>query len=159
VTKRSVAVACAALAILARGGGGVSRGERLLRVCADPDNMPFSNEGQGFENKLAELIARSLCGLNIRGLPRRAVTFPIRQARLRFMATRASFDYTQSHYYTPKCGFTARRFQSCRVESLTTGWAGRIGCRTPPSSVLAIHNAANAKRSRTMPAKAPRKLP
>ena len=33
----------------------------LLRVCADPDNMPFSNaEGQGFENKLAELIAEKL---------------------------------------------------------------------------------------------------
>jgi quinoprotein dehydrogenase-associated probable ABC transporter substrate-binding protein len=28
-----------------------------LRVCADPANMPFSNEkGEGFENKLAELI-------------------------------------------------------------------------------------------------------
>jgi len=36
-------------------GGG------LLRVCADPDNMPFSNDkGQGFENKLAELIAAKL---------------------------------------------------------------------------------------------------
>jgi mxaJ protein len=32
-----------------------------LRVCADPDNMPFSNqEGEGFENKLAELIAQKL---------------------------------------------------------------------------------------------------
>ena len=29
-----------------------------LRVCADPDNLPFSNEkGEGFENKLADLIA------------------------------------------------------------------------------------------------------
>jgi len=32
----------------------------LLRVCADPDNMPLSNEkGEGFENKIAELIART----------------------------------------------------------------------------------------------------
>ncbi|MFD0987023.1 quinoprotein dehydrogenase-associated putative ABC transporter substrate-binding protein [Methyloligella solikamskensis] len=32
-----------------------------LRVCADPDNMPFSNEaGHGFENRLAELIADRL---------------------------------------------------------------------------------------------------
>jgi quinoprotein dehydrogenase-associated probable ABC transporter substrate-binding protein len=32
-----------------------------LRVCADPDNMPFSNEqGEGFENKLAELVAEKL---------------------------------------------------------------------------------------------------
>ena len=32
--------------------------ERVLTVCADPNNLPFSNRaGQGFENKLAELIA------------------------------------------------------------------------------------------------------
>lgn len=30
----------------------------VLRVCADPSNMPFTDEsGQGFENKLAELVA------------------------------------------------------------------------------------------------------
>jgi mxaJ protein len=30
-----------------------------LRVCADPNNLPFSNDrGQGFENRIAELIAR-----------------------------------------------------------------------------------------------------
>ena len=30
----------------------------ILRVCADPSNMPFSDEnGTGFENKLAELVA------------------------------------------------------------------------------------------------------
>ena len=31
----------------------------LLRVCADPDNMPSSNEkGEGFENKLASMITK-----------------------------------------------------------------------------------------------------
>lgn len=31
----------------------------LLRVCADPDNMPLSNQkGEGFEQKIAELIAK-----------------------------------------------------------------------------------------------------
>lgn len=34
---------------------------RELRVCADPDNMPFSSEdGRGFENRLAELVAAHL---------------------------------------------------------------------------------------------------
>jgi mxaJ protein len=33
----------------------------LIRVCADPDNMPSSNEkSEGFENKIAELIAKEL---------------------------------------------------------------------------------------------------
>jgi quinoprotein dehydrogenase-associated probable ABC transporter substrate-binding protein len=32
-----------------------------LRVCADPANMPFSNEaGEGYENKIAELLAEKL---------------------------------------------------------------------------------------------------
>ncbi len=32
-----------------------------LRVCADPNNLPFSNRGlEGFENRLAELVARDL---------------------------------------------------------------------------------------------------
>jgi quinoprotein dehydrogenase-associated probable ABC transporter substrate-binding protein len=35
--------------------------QRVLRVCADPNNLPFSNEqGQGFENKIAELISSAL---------------------------------------------------------------------------------------------------
>jgi mxaJ protein len=35
--------------------------ERVLTVCADPNNLPFSNRaGQGFENRLAALIAREL---------------------------------------------------------------------------------------------------
>jgi len=35
--------------------------QRTLTACADPNNLPFSNKaGQGFENKLAELIASDL---------------------------------------------------------------------------------------------------
>ena len=34
---------------------------KVLRVCADPSNMPFSTDkGEGFENKLAELLANKL---------------------------------------------------------------------------------------------------
>ena len=34
---------------------------KVLRVCADPRNLPFSNEkGEGFENKLGELFAEKL---------------------------------------------------------------------------------------------------
>ena len=35
--------------------------ERVLRVCEDPNNLPFSNRaGEGFENKIAELLAAEL---------------------------------------------------------------------------------------------------
>ncbi|MES0006010.1 substrate-binding domain-containing protein [Mesorhizobium sp. M0062] len=34
---------------------------RELRVCADPNNLPFSNAaGQGFENRIAEIVASDL---------------------------------------------------------------------------------------------------
>jgi mxaJ protein len=35
--------------------------KRILRIAADPNNLPFTNEkGEGFENKIAELIAKDL---------------------------------------------------------------------------------------------------
>jgi len=37
----------------------VSLGEPQFRVCADPENLPFSNQKlEGFENKIAELLAK-----------------------------------------------------------------------------------------------------
>ena len=60
----------AALAALPCGATRAQQGDNLglelvdpkvLRVCSDPSNMPFSNEhGEGFENKLAELLAGKL---------------------------------------------------------------------------------------------------
>lgn len=42
-----------------------------LRVCADPNNLPFSNDkGEGYENKIAELLAAEL------GVPVRYTWFP-----------------------------------------------------------------------------------
>jgi quinoprotein dehydrogenase-associated probable ABC transporter substrate-binding protein len=55
-----------ALLLLLAGGAAAAalalrRPARVLRVCADPNNMPFSNErGEGFENRLAELLADEL---------------------------------------------------------------------------------------------------
>ena len=49
-----------------------------LRVCQDPNNLPFSNvEGQGIENKLAELFGKAL------GLPVTYYSFPQRLAFIR----------------------------------------------------------------------------
>ena len=60
------------LLALALAGGGLdgraAQAQRVdlvnrttLRVCADPANLPFSNEmGEGFENKIAEIVAGDL---------------------------------------------------------------------------------------------------
>jgi quinoprotein dehydrogenase-associated probable ABC transporter substrate-binding protein len=43
------------------GGSAELVDPKNFRVCADPRNLPFSDEaGEGFENKLAELFARKL---------------------------------------------------------------------------------------------------
>jgi len=52
--------AIAAVALAGPAAAGASE-RPVLTVCADPNNMPFSNKaGQGFENKIAALIARDL---------------------------------------------------------------------------------------------------
>ena len=44
---------------------GMAAAQTELRVCADPANMPFSNaKQQGFENAIAEVVAKSL-GLHV----------------------------------------------------------------------------------------------
>src|SRR5215471_16845529 len=49
------------LAIIAPASGEQSPAHAALRVCADPNNLPFSNQREeGFENALAQLVARDL---------------------------------------------------------------------------------------------------
>jgi mxaJ protein len=55
--KRLIALCAAALLL---GSCDLVR-QRTLTACADPNNLPFSNQAQqGFENKLAEMIASDL---------------------------------------------------------------------------------------------------
>ncbi|MFL4970686.1 MAG: substrate-binding domain-containing protein [Xanthobacteraceae bacterium] len=73
VTHRWLPIGFAALATLIPCGASLAQGPagadlsielidpKVLRVCADPHNMPFSNESrEGFENKIAELVAKKL---------------------------------------------------------------------------------------------------
>ena len=47
--------------LVAALGFAAATGARELRVCADPDNLPFSSEdGSGFENRIASLLAAHL---------------------------------------------------------------------------------------------------
>jgi quinoprotein dehydrogenase-associated probable ABC transporter substrate-binding protein len=77
-------VACwMVLAAPAHAQGGAAAQDKppertALRVCQDPNNMPFSNEkGQGLENRLAELFGKAL------GLPVTYYSFPQRLAFIR----------------------------------------------------------------------------
>jgi quinoprotein dehydrogenase-associated probable ABC transporter substrate-binding protein len=67
---KSIAIAFVALVGMALpGGAGAQDAEgsielidpHVFRACADPHDLPFSNEaGEGFENKIAELLAHKL---------------------------------------------------------------------------------------------------
>jgi mxaJ protein len=66
MTRALTSVALLAMTALLALGAWAQQAEpigadRVLRVCEDPNNLPFSNRaGEGFENKIAELLAREL---------------------------------------------------------------------------------------------------
>ncbi|NML45576.1 quinoprotein dehydrogenase-associated putative ABC transporter substrate-binding protein [Ramlibacter sp. G-1-2-2] len=82
MTKAAWAMLVPAVLVCA---GGAARAQpapdearTAFRVCQDPNNLPFSNvQGEGFENKIAELFAHDL------GLPLDYFSFPNRLAFIR----------------------------------------------------------------------------
>ncbi|MDM0073280.1 substrate-binding domain-containing protein [Variovorax sp. J2P1-59] len=75
-----LAAAGIALAALAAGAAAQDAPAKrtALRVCQDPNNLPFSNvKGEGIENRIAEVFGKSL------GLPVTYYSFPQRLAFIR----------------------------------------------------------------------------
>jgi mxaJ protein len=68
VSSKALALLCAAAAAVAtlalascERSAAEEKGVATLRVCSDPNNLPFSNaRGEGFENKIAQLVASDL---------------------------------------------------------------------------------------------------
>jgi len=61
--RHSILVLTLLAAAMSAATASSSEGQKakMFRVCADPNNMPFSDQkGEGFENKIAVLIARDL---------------------------------------------------------------------------------------------------
>lgn len=71
--RRFGRVLLASVAAMAAAGVSAAAAEdpAALRVCADPSNLPFSNrDGEGFENKIVEVLAGAL------GVPLQYTWFP-----------------------------------------------------------------------------------
>jgi quinoprotein dehydrogenase-associated probable ABC transporter substrate-binding protein len=96
-----------------------------LKVCADPNNLPFSNQAEeGFENALAHLIAREL------GRPVEYTWWPQRRGFMRttlnagvcdlVMGVPADFELaaTTTPYYRSTYAFVTRRDRRLRITSL-----------------------------------------
>lgn len=62
VLAGATGLSCLLMAFAAAGVvAAADQSETILRVCADPDNLPLSNErGEGYENKIAEALASDL---------------------------------------------------------------------------------------------------
>lgn len=96
-----------------------------LRVCSDPNNLPYSNEkGQGFENRLAELFARDL------GMQISYFWFPQREAFFRKTLNSGACDVvmgvpadgfseadTTRAYYRSEYVFVSRRDRNLHITS------------------------------------------
>jgi mxaJ protein len=145
------AVATLSLLSFAAGGGHAraNAATRTLRVCADPNNLPFSNDkGEGFENRIAELVARDL-GARVeytwwaqrRGFIRNTLNASRCDV---VIGVPASFDLTAvtNPYYRSSYVFVTRRDRSLRIRSyddpllrkLRVGvqLVGDDGANTPP---------------------------
>ncbi|MFL6248902.1 MAG: substrate-binding domain-containing protein [Thermoanaerobaculia bacterium] len=96
-----------------------------LRVCSDPNNLPFSNSrGEGFENKIAQLLARDL-GTTVsyywhaqrRGFVRNTLTAGKCDV---IIGVPSSFELalTTRPYYRSTYVFVTRRDRKLTIESL-----------------------------------------
>ena len=127
---------------------------RQLRVCADPDNLPYSNSaGAGFENKLAELLAQELG---------EKLTYEWRALRRGFVRNTLNADkcdvmmsvpvgyglvettkpyYRSSYVFVSRAdrNLTVHSLRDPRLKTLTIGveLLGENGAATPPALALA----------------------
>ena len=122
-----------------------------LRVCADPHNLPFSNQqGEGFENKIAALVAKDL------NLKLSYTWFPDSQGFVRatlmqhrcdvVMGTVAGVEdmaTTNAYYHTGYVILTrdADHITATKVSDYKIS-ARRFGivAATPPTNLIVLHN-------------------
>jgi mxaJ protein len=145
----------------ASGGSGVMSGsgstawsrKAALRVCSDPNNLPFSNSQQeGFENRIADLLARDL-GTSVeytwwaqrRGFLRNTLNANLCDVVVGYPAD-ADLVLTTSPYYRSTYVFVSRSSRRLRIRSfddpqlrtLRVGvqLIGDDGANTPPAHAL-----------------------
>jgi quinoprotein dehydrogenase-associated probable ABC transporter substrate-binding protein len=129
---------------------------RELRVCADPDNLPYSHEdGSGFENRIARLVAEELhAELTYEWLPLRRgfvrktigaglcdVFIGVPTEFERVMTTHAY--YRSGYVFVTRPGKAIESFEDPRLRSERIGvqLIGNDLAATPPGYALARHGA------------------
>jgi quinoprotein dehydrogenase-associated probable ABC transporter substrate-binding protein len=151
LSERALAFSIATVFVL----GTAVAAANELRVCADPDNLPYSHEnGSGFENRIAELVAADL-GLRLtytwlphrRGFIRKTLNAEACDVVIGvptgFELVRTTQPYYRSTYVfvqraedtTRYLGFADPALASARIG---VQLIGDDGAMTPPGYALAI---------------------
>ena len=125
-----------------------------LRVCADPNNLPFSNQaGEGFENRIARMMGDEL-GLPVeytwhaqrRGFIRETlragecdVVMGVPSSFELVLPTRPYYRSTYVFVYRKDAGFDVRSFDDPVLKTKRIGvhLVGDDGANTPPAHALA----------------------
>jgi len=145
----------------------VAQEPQVLRVAADPNNLPFSNQRkEGFENKIAELLARELdCKLEYRWRAQRRGFFreTLKSGDVDLVVgVPAHFDMalTTTPIYRSSFVFVARAdrqlhvssLDDARLRKLTIGvqLIGNDGVDTPPAHALAARGVVQNVRGYTL---------
>jgi mxaJ protein len=128
--------------------------DRVLRVCADPNNLPFSNQREeGFENRIAQLLAGELHATvqytwrpQRRGYVRRTLTAGDCDVMIGVPTAAADVLATAPYYRSTYVFVSQRRrhlalgsFDNPALRSLTIGLhaIAEDGANTPPTHALA----------------------
>jgi mxaJ protein len=134
--------------------------QRVLRVAADPNNLPFSNDRlEGFENEIAELIARELhCRIEYHWRAQRRGFFreTLKSGDVDLvLGVPAHFDmalttapYYRSSYVFVSCvdrNLHVSSFDDPQLRKLKVGvqLVGNDGVDTPPAHALAARGIVN----------------
>jgi mxaJ protein len=159
VTRVWPPLALSALLLSSPLFAGQRLNERLV-VCADPDNMPFSNRaGDGFENKLAQLIAHDLHAQleyywwpQVRGFVRKTLDddkcdlWPGVATRLdSLLTTRPYYESTYVFVTRSDRGLSHLTLDDPRLATLSIGvqMIGNDAMNTPPAHALARRGLVN----------------
>lgn len=126
----------------------------VLRVCSDPDNMPFSNEnGDGFENRIARILAADLglrleyaWGVQYRGFLRKTlvagacdVVMGVPAGTGRIKTTRPYYRSSYVFVWSRSRGREPASFDDPALRDARIGLQviGMEGANTPPAMALA----------------------
>lgn len=146
-------IAVLALATVAAGAVAAGEASRVLRVCADPSNLPYSNDrGEGFENRIANLVAKDLnasveytWNMQRRGFLRRTLNANACDLVIGLPSGLQGVAHTRPYYASTyvfvtrrERGLALRGFDDPRLRKLKIGLqaVGADGANPPPASAL-----------------------